>query len=103
MESERRVGWWQALATLVARQRMAMLHLDVDLALAVAAQIADLVREAPSPSDLPLSPQDSARCRSIKDATAHNSQLLRSLTEPLYQLDAVARHNEVSVALDFQA
>lgn len=103
MESNRRVGWLRDVAALLARQREAMRSLDVDLALAVAGELEQLVQQAPAPPDLPLSPTEVAWSRIIGEAAEHNSRLLLSLTEPLYQLDAAARQANLAVALDYQA
>ncbi len=103
MESNRRVGWLRDVAALLARQRVAMQSLDVDLALAVAAELEEVIHQVPAPPDLPLSPAEAAWSRIIGEATEHNARLLLSLTEPLYQLDAAARQANLAVVLDYQA
>ncbi len=103
MEPTARVEWLRDVTALLDRQQAAMIRQDVPAFLAVTEQLEALLQQHPRLLDSPPAPLERAFLRSLGRSGRSTRRLLTTLTEPLRELDEVARRHDLSVALDCQA
>lgn len=103
MGTGERVGWLQSAAELLQEQQAAMAARDVDAFLVSAQRLEHLFGRGLQAFDSPPTPMERAWLRRLTRYQRHHRRTLRTMTEPLLALDALAREVDACVALDCRA
>lgn len=100
MESRQRVEWYQVVAGLMTAQRDTLVARDAEGFLHATDRLQALCAAPPPLLDSPPDPIERAWLRNLARMNRSNARLLLSLTEPLRELDTLARETGHAVALD---
>jgi len=100
MGSRQRVEWYQAVADLMSAERDALMARDVETFLDITDRLQTLVSAPPPALDSQPDPLERAWLNNLARLNRSNARLLLSISEPLRELDALARSSDLAVALD---